>query len=1020
MGALQSYVAAVVSQGSHVGKVHQFLKLLESVFQIDETEYELEQQVKSTFLQVRGRIDTVIGDVLFEFKSNLVKELADAEEQLSKYLAVFHEKFANRPCLGIATDGLTFRVYRPVFLDGTPGLDLIERQDIRQLTEEAALLWLDRYLFRRAPKQPTEEDISARFGAGSPTYMLAMVALKEWWKRVKGESSVALKYELWQKQLTVVYGEGVGSEELFLQHSYLATVAKLLAAIAFRQPVQDVGAVLTGAHFQNIQIHNFVEEDLFYWPLHPAIHSEASRLAERLLEQLREYDPAGFNEDILKGLYQQLVDPQVRHDLGEYYTPDWLAELMLRTVLPEQPTIRVLDPACGSGTFLFLCIRLVIERLRAKGWPKGKILRHVEQSLFGVDVHPLAVLIARSNYLLACAPLLAARKGPFRIPVYLGDSLMYRSLVGTMEIPDIEIAADGKNLWFPERLRHDPSALDDVINKMVYWAGQGAVGEQGFKAELSKGGFDTREREGLQGTFAALRELTEQGRDAIWGYVVRNLVRPYILSRGEPFDLVIGNPPWLALRYIKSADYQTFVKNRMEAFHIKPKGAKLVTQLDLAALFFAECTYRYVREGGTIAFVMPRAALGGRQYERFMKFEFGGFAFLRGDEFMDLRDVKPLFNVPASVLICRREGGPGYPVPLLKLRGQLPRKNASWSEAEKVLQKEKGAWSPSKAAGQYSPYHDSFRQGATIVPRRFWFVRLLPDPVLGLDPAAPLVESDTKLPKPKKPWHTVSLKGPIEAEFLWGCVLPQDMLPFVPRRIRPIVLPIKKRSSGEIGFLDSAGALGRGYAHLGTWLKDVEVLWERHRTEKAPEKIADRLDYVHELSEQFPAKGRYLVLFTTSATYLTACVVDRDEPISFEAAEQTVEAQGVVADAGTYWLATDDEEEALFLVAWLNSPAVDRAIKPGQPWGLFGPRHIHKRPLEVPLPKYDASVADHRRLAKLGAEATEAAKAVAGSLPPLKSIATVRSYVRKGPAVSKLLGEIAKVTEKLVPDITGG
>lgn len=1018
MGELKSYLSAVAAQGSHTGKVHQFLKLLETVFHINDAEYELEPYVKSSRLEIRGRIDTVIGDALLEFKTNLAKELSDAEDQLKKYLAIFHEKYPKRLCLGMATDGVLFRVYRPVFSDGVePSLELLELQDLRKLTEDAALLWLDRYLFRRAPKQPTEEDISARFGAGSPTYMLAMVALSDWWESVKGDTSLALKYELWAKQLTIVYGEGVGSENLFLQHTYLATLAKLLAALAFKQPVHDVGAVLTGEHFQNIQILNFVEEDLFHWLLHPAIKSEALSLATRLLEQLREYDPDGFNEDILKGLYQELVDPQVKHDLGEYYTPDWLAEFILRKVLPKEPTIRVLDPACGSGTFLFVTIRLVTQALKTMGWSQRKILRHIEKNVFGVDVHPLAVLIARANFLLACAPLLGARKGPFHVPVYLGDSLMYRSLIGTLEIPDIEIAADGKTLWFPERLIHDPAGLDEVIDAIVYWATQGEVGKKGFLADLSKRGFDEKERNGLAITFDSLRELTEQGRDSIWGYVIRNLVRPYILSRGKPFDLVIGNPPWLSLRYIKSTDYQGFVKNRMSAFHIKPKGAKLVTQLELAALFFAECTYRYLSVGGTIAFVMPRSALGGKQYERFLKLEFGGFAFLKGVEFWDLKGVKPLFEVPACVLICQREAGPAYPVPLREFKGQLPRKNANWHEAKKSLKAAKGQWSPPKSSRNYSPYHDLFRQGATIVPRRFWFVRLVSDP-LGVNPATPLLESSSDI-RAKKPWDTALIEGPLEAEFIWSCVLPDDMLPFVPRRERPLALPIKVQPSGSVTLLNSSESLGDGHKHLGKWLKAAEELWEQNRTAKAPAQLIKWLDWLSKLSTQFPMDGRYLVLYTASATHLTACVVDRHELHEFPLGEQMITSQGIVADHKTYWLATDDEDEALFLVAWLNSPSLDTAIKSTQTVGAFGPRDIHKRPFEVELPKYSQSAKSHQRLAQLGREATDAARDAAGSLPPLKSVGALRKRVRNDPKVAKVLAKIAKATEKLVPAITG-
>src|SRR3990172_1388440 len=274
--AIAEYISSVRNQGSHQGKVHVFLVFLRDLFGVDETEYELEQPANSSRLQVRGRIDTVIGDVLFEFKTNLTRELGDAKEQLSKYLAVFHEQHPGRPCVGVATDGVGFHVYRPVFQNGEAALEPVEYVSLDKLDDEQALLWLDRYLFRRSPKKPTEEDVSRRFGPGRPTYKVAMASLREWWWRVMGETGVELKYDLWSKQLTVVYGEGVGTEELFLQHTYLATLAKLLAALAFGQPLHGIEAVLTGGHFQAAGIHNFIEEDLFSWPLHPTAREEAT------------------------------------------------------------------------------------------------------------------------------------------------------------------------------------------------------------------------------------------------------------------------------------------------------------------------------------------------------------------------------------------------------------------------------------------------------------------------------------------------------------------------------------------------------------------------------------------------------------------------------------------------------------------------------------------------------------------------------------------------------------------------
>ena len=85
-------------------------------------------------------------------------------------------------------------------------------------------------------------------------------------------------------------------------------------------------------------------------------------MLRRLADSLRVDDLSQINEDLLKQLYQDLVDPETRHELGEFYTPDWLAELTLEEI-GYQPGQSLMDPSCGAGTFLFLAIR----RLAAQG-----------------------------------------------------------------------------------------------------------------------------------------------------------------------------------------------------------------------------------------------------------------------------------------------------------------------------------------------------------------------------------------------------------------------------------------------------------------------------------------------------------------------------------------------------------------------------------------------------------------------------------------------------------------------------
>jgi type I restriction-modification system DNA methylase subunit len=106
--------------------------------------------------------------------------------------------------------------------------------------------------------------------------------------------------------------------------------------------------------------------------------------------------------DLLKDLYEGLLPRAVRHALGQYFTPDWLASLTLdRVAYHGDPGTRVVDPACGTGTFLVLAIARLSERLRRDGATKREALREIVHQIVGFDLDPLAVVAARANYVLA-------------------------------------------------------------------------------------------------------------------------------------------------------------------------------------------------------------------------------------------------------------------------------------------------------------------------------------------------------------------------------------------------------------------------------------------------------------------------------------------------------------------------------------------------------------------------------------------------------------------------------------------
>jgi len=176
-----------------------------------------------------------------------------------------------------------------------------------------------------------------------------------------------------------------------------------------------------------------------------AAEQEPVRKGVRLLtsrgsDPFSDAPPAGASGDLFKPLYLDLFPRRLRHGLGEYYTPDWLVEHVLdRVGYSGEPGRRLLDPACGSGSFLLAAIARMRRRAVRDGWPNetepGQLCRQILGSVVGFEKSPLAALAARAGCLIAVADLLPYA-GPVTVPVLRRDSIL-----------------DEKGTWFvlPER-----------------------------------------------------------------------------------------------------------------------------------------------------------------------------------------------------------------------------------------------------------------------------------------------------------------------------------------------------------------------------------------------------------------------------------------------------------------------------------------------------------------------------------------------------------------------------------------
>jgi hypothetical protein len=169
------------------------------------------------------------------------------------------------------------------------------------------------------------------------------------------------------------------------------------------------------------------------------------------------------------------------------------------------------------------------------------------------------------------------------------------------------------------------------------------------------------------------------------------------------------------------------------------------------------------------------------------------------------------------------------------------------------------------------------------------------------------------------------------------------------------------------------------------------------------------LDYQRKLTSQ-NLRRRFKVLYNTSGTYLVSCVV-KNQPITLEGTKISV--KGIIADWTTYWMATDDEDEAYYISSVLNASIVDAKIKPMQAKGSFGERHIVKKPLELPIPKFDPKNKTHTRLAELGKECHRKVQQILPALTTkYKSVGKIRSEIKKH--LKEELREINELTKHIL------
>ncbi|MGB8128313.1 MAG: N-6 DNA methylase [Candidatus Angelobacter sp.] len=476
----------------------------------------------------------------------------------------------------------------------------------------------------------------------------------------------------------------LASEIVAFFHSLPTPLKKMLKATTSNKLKGEIEDLESGSIFVHFNITNFLEGDLFAWYL-SAWDEPIEKLVRDMVARLDDYNPGTLSEDpsgsrdLLKKLYQQLLPKSVRHDLGEYYTPDWLVEHVLENAeYTGDPDKRLLDPACGSGTFLIMAINAVRNWYDAdresRQFDEGELCKKILTNIVGFDLNPIAVMAARTNYLISIRDLIG-RVDRVEIPIYLCDSVstpseygggLFKGKFGTAKAFKTAVA----NFLVPSEIAESREDLSRYAEQLEFCV----------KNEYSPDEFISRcKDEGLAiaaeslhaDLYSELVALDKANKNGVWARIIKNAFAPLFVGR---FDFVVGNPPWVNWRNLPTEYRKTIGPLWVEYGLFSKRGleARLGGGMDdISVLMTYVASDVYLHPGATLAFVITQtifqSAGGGQGFRRFV---LPGSKFLKIAKVFDFTNFQPFegaTNRTATFVALVSEAPTTYPVPYFRM-----------------------------------------------------------------------------------------------------------------------------------------------------------------------------------------------------------------------------------------------------------------------------------------------------------------------------------------------------------------
>ncbi len=720
---------------------------------------------------------------------------------------------------------------------------------------------------------------------------------------------------------------------VFALSTYIAIVAKICAVYALAAHSDEVMSpvdnprrflenVENGDYFKLFGIENMLGTDFFSWYLGDDVPESLDQPLGLLLERLRtiDFDVTQKNpqsvRDLFKGLYMGFTPAPMRHALGEYYTPDWLASHVMDTA-GWTPTQSMLDPTCGSGTFILEALRRRMET-----YPSTATARELLSGLYGFDLNPLAVLTAKASIVV----FLSGRfdgSDPVLLPVFLADAINTADPAGGVFVHSILTEKGERTFAIPEDLARsfDFYPVMDQL-RLCIDAGMdvGSILDTLGRISPAVHNLDEGMLKVLSKTIEDLVDLHRNHWNGIWCLILFDRIEAGCV---KDVDLVAGNPPWVKWSNLPRT-YAEFIKPICDRMNIFSEDVWVGgIQSDISTVVTQHALERFVKQGGSLAFLITGTVFKNESSQGFRRWNLRSET---GDEPMtveiveDYADLRPFDGVAnwPTLLLVRRNGVPTtYPVRYRRFSARHTGRPSSIGSYDDLLAvpvpgTDAGPWLVGSAsqietwtnlfdAGGESAYQA--RKGVTTDLNGVYFVEASPTE----DPRLVRISND---PRNGRRRDVVKKTSVVEADDVFPLLRGRDVHRFTarPQSNQCVIVPQR----GMFGDESLPASRPRMFKFLCQYQEILKQRSSYRRFQK------DKPFWSVWSTGEYTFAPYKVVWKEMSGNGFVAAYVGTEE---FNGGMKTV-----IPDHKVYFVPLNDKDEAAYLTAFLNSRVVSYAI----------------------------------------------------------------------------------------------